>query len=292
MSGEVPAKLFGFMREASRRAGADVEAAQAELAAREVDVDARGARVDWNDVARFLERAHGGQTVEQLERLGELYVQTHAWQQLIARVVGTPRLMYELCMGPLCRAAFPHLDIEVESSPSGVHIEVLLPERYEPSPVFFRATAGELRMMTTVVGRRPACVTADVGPRHGVYDVALDEPPSTLDRAGNAAARSYDVVVTEAVRLMRLAVSAGRPDDEPTSVLELQRRLGLTRMEARVTARLAGGLCVRDIAGALGIRVSTVRTHLKSAYAKTGARGQPDLIRLVLTSEVGRDRDR
>ncbi|HUQ03798.1 MAG TPA: LuxR C-terminal-related transcriptional regulator [Kofleriaceae bacterium] len=285
MSGEVPAKLFGFMREVSRRAGSDVDAAQAGLALRDVDVDASGARVDWDDVARFLERAHGRQTVEQIERVGEMYVQTHVWQQIIARVVGTPRLMYELCMGPLCRAAFPHLDVSVHSSTAGVHVEFVLPRRYEPSLVFFRSTVGEVRMMTTIIGRPQARVVADVGERHGVYDIELDEPPTTLDRAVRATARSYDAVATEAVRLMQLAVSARPPNDEPPNVVDLQRRFGLTRMEARVTARLATGLSVKDIGAALDIRVSTVRTHLKSAYAKTSSRGQTDLIRLVLTGD-------
>jgi len=288
MGGEVPAKLFGFMREMSRRAGADVEGAQAGLALLDINVEAAGQRVDWDDIARFLERAHGHQTAEELERVGEMYVQTHVWQQLIARVIGTPRLMYEICMGQLGRASFPHLDISVESNATGVRIELLLPQRYEPCPVFFRATVGELRVMTTLVGRPPARVTADVGPRYGVYDIALDEPPMTLDRVVRAAAKSYDLVATEAVQLMRFAVSAERAPDEPASVLELQRRLGLTHMEARVTARLADGLNIKDIAGALGIRVSTVRSHLKSAYAKTGCHGQTDLIRLVLTGEFRR----
>lgn len=289
MSREVPAKLFGFMREMSRRMGGDVEAAQAGLQLRDIDVDASGQRVDWDDVARFLERAHGHQSEEEIEQLGEMYVQTHLWQQLIARVVGTPRLMYELCMGPLCRAAFPHLDVSVESNATGVHLELILPERYEPSPVFFRATIGEVRVMTTLIGRPRARVAANVGPRHGVYDIALDEPPMRLDRAVGAAVRSYDVVATEAVRLMMRAVSVERVDDDPASVLELQRDLGLTHTEARVTARLAAGLSVKEIADALGIRVSTVRSHLKSAYAKTGSHGQTDLIRLVLTGHSRRD---
>jgi DNA-binding CsgD family transcriptional regulator len=288
MGGEVPAKLFGFMRETSRRAGADVEAAQEGLAVRDINVDAKGLRVDWDDVARFLERAHGHETIEQIERMGEMYAQMHVWQQIVARLVGTPRLMYELCMGPLCHESFPNLDVSVDSHATGVRFEMLLPERYEASTVFFRATIGEVRVMPTLLGRPRARVTADVGPRHGIYDIELDEP-STLDRAVHAAARSYDLVATEAVRLVRLAVSAERTEDEPSSVLELQRRHGLTRMEARVTARLADGLSVKDIAAALRIRVSTVRTHLKSAYSKTGARGQTDLIRLVLTGDSGRD---
>jgi DNA-binding CsgD family transcriptional regulator len=288
MGGEVPAKLFGFMREMSRRVGADIAAAQAGLALRDIDTDATGVRVDWDDIARFLERAHGHQPPDEIERIGEMYVQTHVWQQLIARVIGTPRLMYEICMGQLGRASFPHLDISVESNATGARIELSLPERYEPCSVFFRATTGELRVMTTLVGRPPARVDADVGPRHGVYDIALDEPPMTLDRVVRAAAKSYDLVATEAVHLMRLAISPERAHDEPASVLELQRRLGLTHMEARVTARLATGLSVKEIADALGIRVSTVRTHLKSAYAKTGCHGQTDLIRLVLTGEFRR----
>ena len=288
MGDEVPAKLFGFMRETSRRLGADVEAAQAGLAVRDIDVDEKGRRVDWDDVARFLERAHGHEPVERVEHLGEMYAQMHVWQQIVARVVATPRLMYELCMGPLARASFPHFDISVESNATGVRVEILLPDRYEASPVFFRATLGEVRVMTTLLGRPPARVAADVGLRHGVYEIELDEPPATLDRALHAAARTYDYVVSETVRLMQLVVSADRVEEESNHVLELQRRLRLTRMEARVSARLAEGLSVNEIAGALGVRISTVRTHLKSAYAKTGARGQTDLIRLALTGKSRR----
>lgn len=281
---EVPAKLFGFMREMSRRSGADVDGAQEGLALRRANVDAPGERVDWDEVALFLERAHGHQTDEEIETVGETYVQTHLWQQLVARVLGTPRLVYEVCYGPLCRLSFPHMDIAAESHATGVRIEVRLPESYVASRVFFRGTLGEVRFLTTLLGLPPAYVEADIGPRHAVYDVRLDEPPMALDRAVGVARRASDRLAEEAIGLMRRAVSAGMDEDEgEVTVLELQRRLGLTHTEARVTARLAAGRSVKEIADALGIRVSTVRSHLKSAFAKSGTRGQTDLIRLVLT---------
>lgn len=285
---EVPAKLFGFMREMSRRAGADIEAAQAGLALRHVNVDIPGERVDWDDVARFLERAHGHMSQEELERLGATYVDTHLWQQVLARVLGTPRLLCQMACGPLAQAAFPHIQFEVESHPTRLRFELRLPERYEPSRVFFAATAGELRALPAQVGRPPARVDSDVGPRHGFYDVHFDEPPMMLDRAVAAAGHAYDLVAAETIRLMDRAVRGDNRAADPT-VLELQREIGLTHMEARVTARLAAGLSPQEIARALGIRVSTVRSHLKAAYAKSGTSGQADLIRFVLRREF-RDR--
>lgn len=166
---EVPAKLFGFMREMSRRAGADVDRAQAGLALRAVDVDAPGERMDWDEVAIFLERAHGHLPPDRMEAIGETYVQTHVWQQLMARVIGSPRLICEVCFGPLTQAAFPHMRVVLEPTDAGVRWELTLPDRFAPSPFFFRATAGEARALTTLVGRPPAHVEADVGPRHGRY---------------------------------------------------------------------------------------------------------------------------
>jgi DNA-binding CsgD family transcriptional regulator len=48
----------------------------------------------------------------------------------------------------------------------------------------------------------------------------------------------------------------------------------LTAREAAVAALIADGLTPRQIGTTLGIRVGTVRTHLKSVFDKTGTRSQ------------------
>ncbi|MCY3963733.1 MAG: helix-turn-helix transcriptional regulator [Acidobacteria bacterium] len=57
--------------------------------------------------------------------------------------------------------------------------------------------------------------------------------------------------------------------------------LGLTPAEGRVVARLAEGMSVREIVEASGRTENTVRSHLKSALAKTGCSRQADLVLLA-----------
>lgn len=64
----------------------------------------------------------------------------------------------------------------------------------------------------------------------------------------------------------------------------LQQLFALTPAEADVAARLADGQKIADIAAANCTRESTVRTHLKHLFQKTGSQSQADLVRCVLTS--------
>ncbi len=57
--------------------------------------------------------------------------------------------------------------------------------------------------------------------------------------------------------------------------------LGLTTAEARVLVALRRHHDVDDAAAELGVATSTVRTHLKHAFAKTGASGQAELLAIV-----------
>ncbi|MFZ2493237.1 MAG: PAS domain-containing protein [Thermoanaerobaculia bacterium] len=56
---------------------------------------------------------------------------------------------------------------------------------------------------------------------------------------------------------------------------------GLSGAEARVAAGIVEGLAVPDLAEKLHVSVHTVRTQLKSIFAKTGAQRQSDLVRLI-----------
>ena len=59
------------------------------------------------------------------------------------------------------------------------------------------------------------------------------------------------------------------------------RLFGLTPAEARVCALLVQGLSAQDIAEALDVADTTVKTHIRRIYDKTGVRRQPELVHLV-----------
>ncbi|MDY0065698.1 MAG: LuxR C-terminal-related transcriptional regulator, partial [Steroidobacteraceae bacterium] len=58
----------------------------------------------------------------------------------------------------------------------------------------------------------------------------------------------------------------------------------LTGREALLAIHLANGLSVEEAARALGVRLTTVRAHLRSMYSKIGVRRQAELVRLILNS--------
>jgi DNA-binding CsgD family transcriptional regulator len=63
--------------------------------------------------------------------------------------------------------------------------------------------------------------------------------------------------------------------------------LGLTQGEAAVTARIAEGRSLVEVADGLGISPNTVRAHLRAIFIKTGVRRQSQLVQLVHHSLPG-----
>jgi DNA-binding CsgD family transcriptional regulator/PAS domain-containing protein len=73
-------------------------------------------------------------------------------------------------------------------------------------------------------------------------------------------------------------------DAAPASRVTVLRQLyRLTPTECRLADLLLEGLDVRDAAGRLAITLETARFHLKRVLAKTGARRQTELMRLMLS---------
>ena len=58
----------------------------------------------------------------------------------------------------------------------------------------------------------------------------------------------------------------------------------LTPAEARLAAKIVNGESPEKCAQTLGVKISTVRSQLMAIYGKTGATGQADLVRLVLSA--------
>lgn len=59
---------------------------------------------------------------------------------------------------------------------------------------------------------------------------------------------------------------------------------GLQPSEARLAWLLAQATSIAESAQTLGLTIETARNYSKKIYAKTGARGQADLVRIVMTS--------
>ena len=65
---------------------------------------------------------------------------------------------------------------------------------------------------------------------------------------------------------------------------QLAELFGLLPSEARFALALSRGLSIAEAAESLGVTIQTARSYSKTVYAKTGARGQADLIRFILNS--------
>jgi DNA-binding CsgD family transcriptional regulator len=65
-------------------------------------------------------------------------------------------------------------------------------------------------------------------------------------------------------------------------------RFGLTRMETSVLELVAQGLTNREAGDRLALSIETVRSHLASAYRKTGVRNRAALVALAFGAPFGR----
>jgi DNA-binding CsgD family transcriptional regulator len=66
----------------------------------------------------------------------------------------------------------------------------------------------------------------------------------------------------------------------------LRTLFGRTRAECRVALLLADGRSPREIAQTVGVSFETVRSQMKSIFAKTNVKRQGELIRLLLDNSV------
>ncbi len=67
---------------------------------------------------------------------------------------------------------------------------------------------------------------------------------------------------------------------------QIAQLFGLSASEARLALAISRGSTIAEAAVDLGLTLETARNYSKRIYAKTGARGQPDLIRFILASTL------
>jgi len=128
----------------------------------------------------------------------------------------------------------------------------------------------------------------------GVLQAALEE--IAMGRRGRCAARLLSPLAggTElhlralscngSGRLALVAIFERRSVEQ--DALDLGATFGLTPAEARVAGYLAQGITPKEVAATCGVSLCTVRTQIRTVFAKTGVRRQSDLVRLLLTASL------
>jgi PAS domain S-box-containing protein len=118
--------------------------------------------------------------------------------------------------------------------------------------------------------------------RSGQYSGTRD-----LMRADGSEVRIDFAARLETIGDRRLAIYVAMVPDSPRAGLLRDRtaELPLTRREREVVTMIALGRETADIAAELHISPETVRTHVRNAMAKLGARTRAQLVALVLCSE-------
>ncbi|HEY9234983.1 MULTISPECIES: helix-turn-helix transcriptional regulator [Phenylobacterium] len=84
-----------------------------------------------------------------------------------------------------------------------------------------------------------------------------------------------------AARQAASAIAAAQRRAEGARETVLRDRYGLSAKEAQVVLHLTEGGAVSSCAEALGVAESTIRSHLKAIFRKTGANRQAELFALV-----------
>lgn len=91
-------------------------------------------------------------------------------------------------------------------------------------------------------------------------------------------------------RAMVIIVDPERQPEPPASLL--RRLFGLTKSEAQVALLVMRGEGLKPIAEELSVSMTTVKTHLRHVFDKTGVHRQAELVRLLTTLDpVHRHRD-
>ena len=121
------------------------------------------------------------------------------------------------------------------------------------------------------------------------------ENPEARPRAVNLSQDPWIDILVSPVRVSSLSVGGGAVavvyfrGDQSSSADRCQQLIDvfkLTQSEARFAWSIAQGISIADAAEKHGLTIETARNYSKKIYAKTGARGQVDFMRRVLTSVV------
>ena len=150
------------------------------------------------------------------------------------------------------------------------------PIRSDGGRLFLRSVAAAAALGMAV--RQAAQNEAGIGKRgFGIPALRADGSPCVLHVLPLNHGELRPGLAPSAVAAVFVAPAASPP---PAPADALAALFDLTLAEARVFAQIAAGRTIVETAEALGIQLTTVKTHLAHIFAKTGTRRQADLVRL------------
>ena len=133
-----------------------------------------------------------------------------------------------------------------------------------------------------------AIVPLENGPAHSDFlEIAFAAPIAAHDRMlldilCPAIAEAWQgrspgaVAAMMAGRVSRVAQQRAPTEDKP--ILDIDNPAGLTRSEFQVCVMIHEGRLPDDIARALNVKITTLRSHMRAIYNKTGVSGQVELV--------------
>ena len=137
--------------------------------------------------------------------------------------------------------------------------------------------------LQTLVGRASSAFVGDTATSGSMTVSRSPGRPRLAVHVCPVPVRQMDFGVCRPATLVLLVDPASRPR---ISAQRLEHCLGLSSSEARVSALLAEGRSVRDIAVQAGFQESYVRWLLKQVYKKHGLSGQIPLVKMVLAADL------
>jgi DNA-binding CsgD family transcriptional regulator len=128
--------------------------------------------------------------------------------------------------------------------------------------------------------------------RAGVHWGALDGHGREIYNAGGRVAAGAEGIAvappatptTAAIPPAEVRLRRAPPILGSATAAALRSQFGLSNSEARLAVRLANGMSLAEAAEELGLTLETARSYSKALFTKTATRGQPQLVRLVLTT--------
>lgn len=168
------------------------------------------------------------------------------------------------------------LDAEGRILDMDAHGQTLLAE----STVLTRGRGGRLSARDAAVGRDiAAAITALIAdPQSRPRAIVLSREP-WLDMLLVKAAKVGAGATRPAPTLVAYVHSD--PGSSADRCEQLGQLFDLTPRQASLALALSRGMSITEAAAELGLSVESARTYSKRIYAKTGARGQADLVRFV-----------
>lgn len=106
---------------------------------------------------------------------------------------------------------------------------------------------------------------------------AHDEHPASIIHVSPIKRAAHDIFSRASCLVVVTPMGAGHA---PSGAM-LHGLFDLTPAEAKVVQSLASGLTINQIAAASGLSVATLRTQLRSVFAKTGTARQAELLQMV-----------